>query len=108
MAGRFLTARTFRRFAYAAVLAVLLIAATQAYQDLNVARARSRELTSRTQAVEAEIERLQRATDAIRNDAETMERVARRELGMVREGEVVLVLPPSQPKAPLTADSTDS
>lgn len=108
MAGRFLTARMFRRLAYAAVLAVLLIAATQSYQDLAAARARSRELDLRTQAVEVEIEHLQRATEAIQTDAETMERVARRDLGLVREGEVVLVLPPPQPETAATTDSTDS
>ena len=108
MAGRFLTARTFRRVAYAAVLAVLLIAATQSYQDLAAARDRSRELDLRTRVVEAEIEHLQRATEAIQTDAATMERVARRELGLVREGEVVLILPPAEPEAPAVADSTDS
>lgn len=93
MPARFLTARFLRRTIYVLAVAVLLLAAVQSYQDLRAARQRSVELAARIARVEDEIARLERAAEAMRSDPETMERVARQQLGLVREGEVVLMLP---------------
>lgn len=102
MPPRFLTARVLRRVIYVLAVVVLLLAAVQSYQDLLAAQRRSAELGQRIAVVEGEIVRLQRASEAVRSDPETMERVARQQLGLVREGEVVLMLPRPADEPPTT------
>lgn len=102
MPSRFLTARALRRVIYVLAVVVLLLAAVQSYQDLRAAQRRSAELDQRIAVVEGEIARLQRASEAVRTDPETMERVARQQLGLVREGEVVLMLPRLADEPPTT------
>jgi len=41
----------------------------------------------------ADIERLNREVDALRNDRDAIERIARDELGMVQQGEIVFQFP---------------
>ena len=43
--------------------------------------------------LEAEVRALEREVDALRTDPEAIERVARDELGMIREGELVFQFP---------------
>lgn len=92
---RFLTGRLVSRVAMAALLTLLAVWAIQNYQDLAAAERRSAELQRRIVAVRADIRRLERETEALRTDPATVERVARQQLGLVREGEVVVVLPES-------------
>jgi cell division protein FtsB len=44
--------------------------------------------------LEAEVRTLQREVEGLREDPRTIERVARDELGMVRDGELVFQFPP--------------
>lgn len=102
MPARLLTARALRRMVYLLAVVVVLLSAVQSYQDLRAARRRSAELERRIDSVKQEIVRLERATEAMRNDPETMERVARQQLGLVREGEVILMLPRRVDEPPTT------
>ena len=43
--------------------------------------------------LEAEVRALEREVDGLRNDPEAIERVARDELGMIRDGELVFQFP---------------
>lgn len=106
MPARLLTARALRRMVYLLAVVVVLLSAVQSYQDLRAARRRSAELERRIDSVKQEIVRLERATEAMRNDPETMERVARQQLGLVREGEVILMLPKANGKSLAPAEPT--
>ena len=75
------------------VLVLLATAAAKAWGDLSAVRGRERVLEERITDSEAEIERLRGRLELLRDDPDTLERLARRELGMIRPGEKVIVLP---------------
>jgi cell division protein FtsB len=94
---------SFRPILGAAVLlfvAVLAMAGTKSYRDLEAARQHKRLLETRIEATHGEIARLRGRIERLRNDPGTLERLAREELGMVRQGDVVIQLPqdPMPPK----------
>jgi len=76
------------------LLALLAVAGVKSYRDLAAARSYERELRARIAATGQRIEQLRKQIERIDNDPATLERLAREELGMVREGDVVVVLPP--------------
>jgi cell division protein FtsB len=49
------------------------------------------------QTLEAENDRLAQTIDRLRNDPALIEKIAREELGLVKEGEKVLKFPPTKP-----------
>jgi cell division protein FtsB len=62
------------------------------------ARRSSVELTGKVQQLRAENARLREATRRLREDPTTIESVARRELGLIRPGEVLVVVKELKPK----------
>jgi len=93
------TARTgsFRPILGAAVLlfiAVLAMAGTKSYRDLEAARLHQRQLATQVEQTREEITRLRGRIERLRGDPGTLERLAREDLGMVKPGDVVIELPP--------------
>ena len=83
-------------FLAAAVLAMLALLATagvKSYRDLGVARDHERELLKNIAEAKERIRVLDDRIERIENDPAMLERLAREQLGMVREGDVVIVLP---------------
>jgi cell division protein FtsB len=78
------------------VVALLLLAGAGAksYRDLAAARAREAALERASGEAEARIAQLHARIERLKRDPSTLERLAREELGMVRPGDVVIVLPP--------------
>ena len=54
------------------------------------------EVEAANERLEAEVRALAKEVDALRGDPSAIERVARDELGMVREGELVFQFPPDR------------
>ena len=76
-----------------AFVAVLLVTAgAKGCRDLESVRDREAILQGRIASSESEIERLERRLELLRSDPDTLERLAREQLGMVRPGEKVIVL----------------
>jgi cell division protein FtsB len=93
---------SFRPILGAAVLlfvAVLAMAGTKSYRDLEAARQRRQRLENQIEMTQEEIARLRGRIDSLRSDPGTLERLAREDLGMVRPGDVVIELP-QDPAAP--------
>jgi cell division protein FtsB len=79
-------------------LGVLIVAAigfgtARAYRDLAAARQRAAALEREIAAAEERVAALTRRIDRTRDDPATWERLAREELGLVRPGEIVVLLP---------------
>ena len=72
----------------------LAIAALRGYRDLQLARDRAAAIESEIAATETEGEYLARRLELLRNDPATLERLAREEFGMVKPGEVVVLMEP--------------
>lgn len=94
---------SFRPILGAAVLlfvAVLAMAGTKSYRDLEAARLHKHQLETRVQQTKDEIARLRGRIELLRKDPGTLERLAREDLGMVKPGDVVIELPadPVPPK----------
>jgi cell division protein FtsB len=86
----------------AAVLFLLLllgVAGARSWRDLDRARDRQAGLELEIAETEERIETLERRIQRLRRDPLLLERLAREELNLVREGEVVFMLPASE--APL-------
>jgi cell division protein FtsB len=77
------------------LLAAMLISYSYYHQmraELSTAREEFARVDAQTRAASVENERLAAEIEALRRDPETIEKAARQELGLVREGEVVLTL----------------
>ena len=79
------------------VLALLALAALKSWRDLDAARARERSLKARIAETCAESERLRLRIERLRHDPGMLERLAREDLGMVRQGDVIIELPKPHP-----------
>jgi len=90
--------------AMALAFALLLLAAAglKSWRDLQTARAREATILERIRVTEASVDRLKHRIDRLGHDSVTLERAAREELGMVKPGDVIIVLPPP-PAAPAPA-----
>lgn len=86
-------------FVAALLLLAGLVAAAgvRSHQELASARSRQAGLDQEILATRERIAGLEQRVHRLNHDDETLERVAREELGMVRPGDVVLVLPPEKP-----------
>ena len=76
------------------LLGMLAAAGLKSYRDLDEVRSQETDLRQRIEATEGRIRRLDERLERIENDPWTLERLAREELGMVRPGDLVIVLPP--------------
>jgi len=72
---------------------VIAVAGAASYKDLTAARARETALGERLAETRARIEALERQVQRLTDDPETLERVAREELGLVGPDDIVVVLP---------------
>lgn len=75
------------------VLALLLTAGLASYRDLARAYANEDTLERDIRETQVRIEQLRERIGRIRDDPALLERLAREDLGMVRPGDVVVVLP---------------
>ena len=82
--------RSFLAAAVCLLLGLLLTAGLDGYRDL--AKARDYEEALERQIAETE-QRIEHLSDRIQRDPATLERLAREDLGLVRRGDVVIVLP---------------
>jgi cell division protein FtsB len=100
--GRF---RSILIFASVALVLFLLVAGFRGYRDLTLAKAREAQLEQSIGHTEEEIGRLERKVERLQSDPVMLERLAREELGMVRPGEVVVLLEPEGAVPPATPTS---
>jgi cell division protein FtsB len=91
--------------ALAFTLLLLAAAGLKSWRDLQATRQREAVLMERIRTTEAKVESLKHKIDRLGHDPVTLERAAREELGMVKPGDVVLVLPAPKPAAPQPAVS---
>jgi cell division protein FtsB len=75
------------------VSGLLATAGAKSYRDLQVVRQREAELAVRIAASEERLEEQRHRLQLLREDPATLERLAREELGLVREDDLVFVLP---------------
>lgn len=96
--------RTTLRSVVGAALLVLLVAlgaaGLKSWRDLGAAQARETELEGRIEAARGRIDRLERRIELLTDDPVTLERLAREELGLVRPGDWVIVLPEAATEGP--------
>ncbi len=88
--------RSFRSLiaaAAAAVVLLLLAAGLRGYRDLATLKDRERRLERDIRAAELRLEELAVEVERRRDDEAMIEKLAREELGLVRPGDVVIVLP---------------
>ncbi len=79
------------------LLGLLATAGFKSYRDLDSAQGYERELLDEIAGAQERIRALDGRIDSIRNDPAMLERLAREDLGMVRAGDVVIVLPEPPP-----------
>lgn len=75
------------------LLALLLTAGLKSYSDLAAAQAHEAELERQIADTRQRIDILHDRIERIKNDPVTLERLAREDLGLVKPGDVVIVLP---------------
>lgn len=91
--GRLLSKRSLAFGGGLLLLGLLAAAGAQSYRDLAAIRQREAALNDRLRETRQRISDLERRVDRLRHDPATLERHAREELGMVKPGDVVIVLP---------------
>jgi len=92
--------RPVRTVTVAAVLFLVLLvglAAARSWRDLDRARDRETELEAKVEATRERIGALDRRIQRLRDDPLLLERLAREQLGLVKDGDVVFVLPDGEP-----------
>jgi cell division protein FtsB len=72
---------------------VLAFFGIKGYRDLRIVQAQEQDLRQKIEATNGRIEVLRDRIERISNDKGTLEQFAREELGWVRDGDVVIVLP---------------
>lgn len=88
-----LSYRSFLGVAVFVFLGLLATAGFKSYRDLALSRAEETSLEERIDETRQRIDEVQHHLDRLENDPLLLERLAREELGMVRAGDVVIVLP---------------
>ena len=97
----------FRPLVAVIVLTVLGLTATagfKSYRDLDAAMSYERQLLEEISEAKERVRLLDRRIDRVRNDPAMLERLAREDLGLARDGDVVIVLP--DPRLTLPAKSS--
>lgn len=95
--------RSWLGIAVLVLLALLAVAGVKSYHDLKVVRTREVDLQQQVEATKGRLEVLGQRLDLLDDDPLTLERLAREELGMVRPGDVVIVLPETPDEASVEA-----
>ena len=90
-------------FAVLVLLAVLAMAAVRSWHDLAAQRAREAAVEASIARTEAEVRGLEERIRRLKDDPFTLERLARRELGLVRAEDLVMVFPEGPLPAALPA-----
>lgn len=83
----------------ASLVLLLLMAGFKGYRDLSYVKGQEAALAGKIEATEKRIQGLKDRIERIRHDPASLEQIAREELAWVRDGDVVIVLPPEE-KAP--------
>jgi cell division protein FtsB len=83
-------------------LVLLGLASLKSWRDLEAARGREQRLETEIRDTEVRIQQLQGRIERLRSDPGSLERLAREDLGMVRPGDVVIVLPDNPEGRPLS------
>lgn len=94
---------------------VIGVAGAASYKDLTAARAQETSLQEQAVETRQRIEALERQVERLTDDPETLERVAREELGLVGPDDILVVLPeqagepdlPEQPEVGTSVDTSD-
>ncbi len=81
-------------------LGLLATAGVKSYRDLGAARDHEQKLRQEIAGANESIRALNGRIDGIENDPVVLERLAREDLGLVRAGDVVIVLPETPPESP--------
>ncbi len=89
--GRF---RAILGYASLALVVLLILAGFRGFRDLTLAKEREARLEAEIEQAEEEIVRLTHMIERLRSDPVLLERLAREELGMVRPGDVVVLVEP--------------
>ncbi len=90
-----------------ALLGLLATAGFKSYRDLAAAKGYEQQLLDEIAETEERIEALDRRIDRMRHDPVTLERLAREDLGMVRAGDVVIVLPEDPESRPASSQAAN-
>lgn len=77
-----------------AVVALVATAGLRSARNLDAARSQETELRAQIEQARLRVESLEARLASLDEDPATLERLAREQLGMVRPGDVVIVLPP--------------
>ncbi len=85
--------RSFLGVAVLSLLGLLAVAGVKSYHDLATARRHEAELAVEIEKAKERIVGLRDRVEQLDLDPLTLERLAREDLGMVRPGDVVIVLP---------------
>jgi cell division protein FtsB len=88
------------------VLGLVATAGIKSAGDLRAARNQERALVARIAEARLHIRDLEARVARLDDDPATLERLAREQLGMVRPGDVVIVLPASEDEVPLHPHAT--
>jgi len=81
----------------ALMVVALAVAGLKSWRDYEEARAREARLRATIGATEERIEALRKRIERLQDDPATLDRVAREDLGLVRQDEVVIVVPETPP-----------
>jgi cell division protein FtsB len=84
-------------------VALLGAAGLRSYRDLTTARAHEKQLETRIEESRAGIDRLRGRIARLRSDPVTLESLAREDLGLVKQGDVVIELPGAPADSPSSA-----
>lgn len=84
----------------ASLVLLLLLAGFKGYRDLAYVKGQEAALAGKIEATEKRIGALKDRIERIRHDPASLEQIAREELAWVRDGDVVIVLPPEEKAAP--------
>ena len=87
------TYRPLWKAAVVTLMLLLVVAGVKSYRDLSIARSHEQSLQQEIRQTEKRIHLLVDRIERIEKDEATLEQLAREELGWVREGDVVIVLP---------------
>ena len=77
----------------ALLVLVLVIAGSRSYRDLLAVKNRESEIRQRIVGADQRIEALEERIEHLEMDPATLERLAREDLGLVKPGDVVILLP---------------
>jgi cell division protein FtsB len=92
--------------AVGALILLLAVAGFENYHDLKVAREREEALQARIEERRRAVEELERRIERLGDDPALLEQLAREQLGMAWEEDLVLLLPADASSAPATRQAT--